>query len=71
MRSSCRLCRAPGRRAKVKGASMSAIRTINISDRDYEKIRSPLTTVLILSNDRGNFSVPGSTALARSHGSFR
>jgi len=43
---------------------MSAIRTINISDRDYEKIRSPLTTVLILSNDRGNFSVPGSTALA-------
>ena len=50
---------------------MTTIRTVDISDRDYEKIRSPLTTVLILSNDRGNFSVPGSTALARSHGSLR
>ena len=37
---------------------MTTIRTVDISDRDYEKIRSPLTTVLILSNDRGNFSVP-------------
>jgi hypothetical protein len=53
MRSSCRLCRAPSRRAKVKGANMTTIRTVDISDRDYEKIRSPLTTVLILSNDRG------------------
>jgi hypothetical protein len=68
MRSSCRLCRAPSRRAKVKGANMTTIRTVDISDRDYEKIRSPLTTVLILSNDRGNFC-PVSTALARSHGS--
>jgi hypothetical protein len=49
---------------------MTTIRTVDISDRDYEKIRSPLTTVLILSNDRGNFC-PVRTALARSHGSLR